>query len=84
MAALTANQLTELRHAARRNIAQAGTKPQINAALQAIEDRMLSTATRNAIQADIEAAAPGVFTNGEKNTLFGVWCVTAANRLGVL
>jgi predicted component of type VI protein secretion system len=59
------------------------TKPQFNAALQAIEDRLQLAATRTAIANDIEAAAPGVFSAAEKNTLFGIWCVTAAQRLGV-
>jgi hypothetical protein len=83
MAVLNAQQLTALRNAAERNLGVHYTKPQFNAALQAIEDRLQLAATRTAIANDIEAAAPGVFSAAEKNTLFGIWCVTAAQRLGV-
>ena len=85
MAALTADQLAAFRALACRNAAtQTWTKAQIGAALQAIEDRVRSTATQNAIGGDIETAAPGVFTGPQKTLLFGVWCVTAAQRLGIL
>lgn len=87
MATITATQLTELRSIARRNLTPATphyTKAQVNAALQAIEDRVQLAATKTAISNDIEAAAPGVFSAGEKTTLFGIWCATAAIRLNVV
>lgn len=83
MAALTVPQLTALRNAAERNVAVHYTKAQLNAALQAVEDRMVLAATRTALAADIEAAAPGVFSAAEKQTIFALWCLTAAQRLGV-
>lgn len=84
MATINANELAELRGTAGRNLGAAHwTKAQVNAALQAVEDRLTANATRNAIASDIEAAAPGVFSAQEKATLFGVWCHTAARRLGV-
>ena len=84
MATLTTEELQELRHSMARQFPVTWTKTQVNAALQAIEDRMRLASTQNAIATDIEATAPGVFTAGQKARLFGVWCVTAAQRLGVL
>jgi hypothetical protein len=85
MAQLTAEELGELRTRLNANTAtQAWTKPQVNAALQAIEDRLRLAGTQTAIGNDIEAAAPGVFTPAQKQLLFGIWCVSAARRLGVL
>lgn len=84
MATLTAAELQELRSVLTRNTAtQTWTKAQVNAALQAIEDRIRLAGTQNTIAGDIEAAAPGVFSAGQKATLFGVWCLSAARRLGV-
>ncbi len=59
------------------------TKAQFNAAMQAVEDRMQAASTKTAIASDIEAAAPGVFNAAEKSRLFAIWCLTAAQRLGV-
>jgi hypothetical protein len=85
MAQFTSDQLAELRARLNANTAtQSWTKPQVNAALQAIEDRLRLAATQNAIGSDIEAAAPGVFSAAQKQLLFGVWCYTAAKRLGVV
>ena len=84
MAVLTEDERQELRSLMTRNTAEQGwDKAQINAALQAVEDRMRSAATQNAIGADIEAAAPGVFNAQQKQLLFGIWCSSAARRLGV-
>lgn len=65
------------------------TKPQVNAALQAIEDGMQGGSNVGArtvpayLGLAIETAAPGVFSAGEKSKLFAIWCLTAAVRLGV-
>ena len=85
MAVLTSQELGELRSIMARNTAsQSWTKPQVNAALQAIEDRMRLAATQTTIGNDIETAAPGVFNQAQKNQLFGVWCASAARRLGII
>lgn len=85
MAILTGLEIQEFITALNRNITpQTWDKPQLTAALQAIENRMRAPASLNALSSDIEAAAPGVFTTEQKYTLFGVWCVSAARRLGVL
>jgi len=85
MATLTSAQLVELMRHVNKNVAeQTWTKAQISAALQAIEDRMLLASTKTTISSDIEAAAPGVFDNNQKNILFAVWCITFATRQGVL
>lgn len=85
MATLNAAQLVELRRIMARNTTpQSWTKAQANAALQAIEDRLRLAATQTALSADIELAAPGVFSGPQKQLLFGVWCYTAAVRLGIL
>lgn len=84
MATISAADLVELRRCAAKNSAtQNWTKAQINAALQAIEDRLQLAATKTAISNDIEAVAPGVFTGPQKTLLFGVWAFNAARRLGV-
>jgi hypothetical protein len=83
MAVLNATDLADLRGVAQRNLVVHYTKTQVNAALQAIEDRMQLASTKTALGNDIEAAAPGVFTAAEKTTLFGIWCWTAAKRLGI-
>ena len=83
MATLNAIQLTALRNAAERNLTVHYTKVQLNAARQADEDRRQLAATKMVLSTDIEAAAPGVFSAGEKQTIFGLWCLTAARRLGI-
>ena len=55
------------------------TKPVINAALQAIEDQW--EADRPRFANAIETAAPGVFTNAQKNRLGKHW-LTVKFRLG--
>lgn len=84
MATLSASELQTLRQTMTRQFPPTWTKPQVNAALQAIEDRVRLAATQTAISNDIEAAAPGVFNAAQKARLFGVWCVSAAARLGVI
>ena len=85
MATFTADQLVMLRALMARNVApQTWTKAQVNAALQALEDRLRLAGTQTTLSNDIEAAAPGIFTIQQKQTLFGVWCYTAAARLGIL
>jgi len=85
MATLDSDNLRELRSILARNTAtQTWTKPQLNAALQAVEDQMASPGTRSAIGNAIEAAAPGVFTVPMKETVFAVWCITYARRQGLL
>lgn len=84
MATLTATQLLDLRHVMARNVTpQTWTKAQLAAALQAVEDRLRLAGTQSTLANDIEAAAPGVFTAQQKQALFGVWCYTAAQRLGI-
>ncbi len=85
MAILTSLELRELMQRANRNIAeQHWDKVQISAALQAIEDRVRAPATQTTIATDIETAVPGIFSADEKRILFGMWCVSAARRLGVI
>jgi hypothetical protein len=84
MAVLSASELAELRSALTRNTTtQTWTKAQVGAALQAIEDRVRLAGTQTTIANDIEAAAPGIFSAGQKTTLFGIWCLSAARRLGI-
>jgi len=85
MAVLTDLEKQELRSALNRNLdTQTWTRAQVDAALQAVEDRMGLASTSTAIGGDIETVAPGVFNAAQKQLLFGVWCVSAARRLGVL
>lgn len=85
MATLTANELAELRAYCVPNMGTAHwTKTNVNAALQAVEDRMQLAATKTAIGSDIEAAAPGVFSAAEKTKLFAIWAVTFARRQGII
>jgi hypothetical protein len=67
----------------RNTATQTWTRPQVEAALQAIEDFMVLPATKTSIGGAIETAAPTVFTAAQKLTLFGIWCELAASRLGV-
>ncbi len=85
MAIFTVEQLGELRSALARNTAtQSWTKPQVNAALQAIEDLMVQPSTRTAVSNAIEAAAPSVFDVAQKELLFAVWSLTYARRQGLI
>lgn len=90
MATLTSDELTAARRRAARNNGVAWTKPQINAALQAIEDAMVSTgnvgarSVRQHISQAIEAAASGVFSAGQKDDLFICWAALNAARGGIL
>lgn len=91
MATLTAAQLQEVRSLAASAVATVTwTKPQINAAIQAVEDAMASASNvgGKSVQAyiggAIETAAPGVFSAPQKQTLFALWCVRYAYRQGVL
>lgn len=66
------------------------TKTQFNAALQAIEDAMVSGSNVGArtvktyIGQAVETAAPGVFNAGQKDDLFLVWSLLNARRGGIL
>jgi hypothetical protein len=91
MAEITPEQAVELRRiAARRSPTVTWTKPQINAALQAIEDAIQSTSNvggrsiKAALALAIENAAPGVFTNPQKDELFVIWCRFNVARGGIL
>lgn len=54
------------------------TKPQINAVLSAAEDWL--TANWASLRTAMEAAAPGVFTNAEKQAIAARWIVNKATR----
>lgn len=91
MATLTAGECTGLRQlAARRAAAVTWTKPQINAALQAIEDAAQSTSNvgprtlKAYIGSAIETAVPGVFNAAQKDDLFVIWCRFNAARGGTI
>jgi tellurite resistance protein len=84
MATLSEDERGELRSKLARSTAtQHWTKPQVNAALQSIEDLMVQTSTRNAVGGAIESAAAGVFDNSEKQLLFAIWSLTYARRQGI-
>lgn len=93
MAQFSAADLAALRQAAVRNALGTTihwTKPQINSALQAIEDSVASVSNVGAktfntyIGQAIEAAAPTVFSAAEKTKLFALWALTFAARNGVV
>lgn len=90
MAVLTPAELVALRQLAARDVGPSWTKPQINAALQAVEDAVQSTSNvgnrslKTYIGAAIETAAPGAFNAGQKDTLFVLWSRFNAARGGVL
>jgi len=89
MAVLTADQLLTARRQMAERVPPTWTKPQINAAVQAIEDAMVGTANvgNRSVSAHIsqaiEAAAPGRFTVGQKDTLFILWSYLNAARGGI-
>lgn len=70
MATITALSLTRIRHFLASGQAAVGTKPEINAAAQAIENLLEQTSTQTAIGSTIETAAPGVFNAAAKRRLF--------------
>lgn len=91
MATLTSLELARLRQiGARIYPVVTWTKPQVNAALQAIEDAVQSTgdvgnrSLRAYIAAAIETAAPGIFNVGQKDSLFVIWCRFNVVRGGIL
>lgn len=72
MAILSVKELAELRRACARNVTPVTwTKPQINAALQAIEDWF--EANRASLGAAIETAAPLQFAGPLKKRLVAFW-----------
>lgn len=71
MAVLTPAQLVELRQHCAEAQTVTWTKPQVNAALQAIEDRF--EAVRASFGVAIETAAPGVFSPAQKVRLVKFW-----------
>lgn len=82
MATLLNNELSELRQTAGRDQAVDYTKPQINAALQAIEDWF--EANRAALGAAINTAtAPYVFTPALKRRMVAHWFRQKFSREGV-
>ena len=85
MATFTSAQAGELMRMMNLNVTpQHWNKSQITAALQAIEDRMMSAGTRTTIANDIEAVAAGVFSGTQKEMLFAIWSVTYAMRQGII
>jgi|KBSMisStaDraftv2_1062788.scaffolds.fasta_scaffold01978_23 Mlc titration factor MtfA (ptsG expression regulator) len=84
MAAMTMDEGIELMRIINNNTdVQTWTKPQIRAAFQSIEDRVLAPGTKQAIANDIEAAAPGVFNAQMKEMLFMAWTTMYARRQGL-
>lgn len=59
---------------------QTWSKSEINAAVQAIEDRWDAPVTQSALSSDIEGAAPGVFTNAQKKHLAAFWLIMRGER----
>ena len=72
MAVLSAAQLIELRNSCETGRAGKGTKAQVNAATQAVEDYFENTA-RSGLGSAIETAAPGVFGANEKKAIVKAW-----------
>jgi len=82
MAPLTDPERDELRQMLAGAVTPTWTKPQINAALQAVED-WFETARAGA-GAAIEAAAPGVFSPANKRRLLVAWLRQKLRREGSL
>ena len=55
-------------------------KPEINAAVEAIETRWDAPGTQSALSSDIETAASGVFTNAQKKHLAAFWLIMRGER----
>lgn len=68
MAVLTPKQLAKIRGKLARGRTSTWDKPQVNAAIQAIEDRLQGS--KAILNNDIETAAPGVFTGAQKRIIF--------------
>lgn len=66
------------------------TKAQIDAALQAIEDRMTGTtnvgnrSVKAVISLDVDGAAPGIFSVAQKDDLFLIWSDFNRRRGGIV
>jgi len=90
MATLTVDELQGARRRAALDRSPSWTKPQINAAVQAIEDAMISTgnvgnrSVRTYISKAIEGAAAGVFSAAQKDELYLIWSQINAARGGVI
>lgn len=67
----------------RRTTEQSWGKPQLRAAVQAIEDFFDQPSTRQALAGQIEAASPGTFNNQQKELIFALWCKVFARRTGL-
>jgi len=75
MAAITTQDQVEARQYCAQQAPVTWQKPQINAALAAIDNWFDMPATRSAISAAIDTAvAPFNFTNTEKKLLLRAWC----------
>jgi hypothetical protein len=84
MAVLTTQELQELRQRmAQGFVPVTWTKGSINAALQAVIDRLELPSTQNAISGDIEAVAPGVFNGTQKRKIFVLAVLILAHKEGV-
>jgi len=84
MAVLTAGELRNIRNSLERAMNGAAityTKPQINAATQAIEDRLQNS--KATLNNDIEGAAPGVFTVAQKKLIVAYAALRFANAEAV-
>ena len=85
MATLTADELVMLRQRKSSDgEASTWTKPQLNAACQAVETRLEATATQTAVSGDIETAAPGVFSGAQKRRIFLLVCLLKARQVGLI
>ena len=83
MAVLTVTELAKIRRALSRGagVSETWVKAEVNAASQAIEDRLQSS--KPTLNADIETAAPGVFNNTQKRLIFANAAVRFALGEGV-
>lgn len=76
---LTQEELTQIRQECATKVAVNYTKPQINAAAQAVEDWF--EANRSAISTAINTAtAPLVFTAAQKKVIVVHWLISKFNR----
>lgn len=83
MATLTATELAKARNFCENSFAPVGyTKPQVNAALQAIEDTMrtrliiagdVGQTVQQIVSAAIDASSAFSWTNAQKKILFALW-----------
>ena len=63
-----------------KGVSQTWSKAEVHAAVQAVEDRWDAAGTQIALSTDIEAAAPGVFTNPQKKHLAAFWLIMRGER----